>query len=153
TFITIFVLISAPSRLTRAAPPQTVDLELAAGKYDRRDTPVSFPLPPSLQSWNQFHLIDVASKRSVSTQLEAPPTPPLLWILDAPLPANQTRRYQLIQEPPAQPAQPTVKVDHNAQVLSVNVSGKPLLQYHIAVVSSDDPKEPFYRRSGFIHPL
>lgn len=46
-----------------------------------------------------------------------------------------------------------VVVKRADRCLRVEVDGKPVLHYNDAVIPSDSPGEPYYRRSGFLHPV
>ena len=46
-----------------------------------------------------------------------------------------------------------ITLDNDTRDLVINVAGKPVLAYNIAVDESQDPKQPLYRRSGYIHPI
>jgi hypothetical protein len=46
-----------------------------------------------------------------------------------------------------------VLVDDDGKHLVASVAGKPVLTYNHAVVPSPDPEQPYYARSGHIHPV
>ena len=76
-----------------------------------------------------------------------------MWILKDSLAAGGTKRYILSAGSEPHEATQTVKVQTSDRALRIEVEGKPVLQYNIGIVPSDDPKEPAYGRSGFIHPI
>lgn len=137
----------------KAGASETVNLELLAGKHDWQNTPVSFDLPEPLRSWKGYQLIDVAANQPVPVQLDAGSTPKLIWALIDSIKAGGSKRYRLTEKAAAPDEAASVKVQHDERTLRVEVDGKPVLQYNIGVVPSEDPKEPAYARSGFIHPV
>jgi len=129
-----------------------VVLEVQAGRYDRQGVPVFFALPAALRSWKGFQLTDAATRQPVPVRLEGGEKPRLAWMLDGRLAAGTARRYRLTHEPWPVVA-PGVILKRDDRRVRVEVDGRPVFDYNHAVVPSDNPAEPYYRRSGFIHPV
>jgi hypothetical protein len=68
------------------------------------------------------------------------------------LPAGHALRYRLSSGWSVEPSRPVTTVDDGRGV-TLNLSDKAVLRYNQAVMPSPDPANPFYKRSGFIHPI
>ncbi len=132
-----------------AAEPVVV--EVRSGRHDRQDVPVFWELPAALRSWKEFHLADAATGRPVPVQLEPGAKPRLAWMIGDRLAAGGARRFRLTPDGP--PIAPAVILQHDDRRVRIEVNGRAVLDYNHAVVPSDNPAEPYYRRSGFIHPV
>jgi len=135
--------------------PEPVTVEVRAGKTDRANVPVTLALPPALAGAKHFRLTRADTKQAVPAQ-RAPGEPArLVWMLADPLKAGQTRRYTLepLAEAPDGTAPPAVAVVDDGKHLNVSVAGKAVLTYNHAVIPSPDPKTPYYKRSGHLHPV
>jgi hypothetical protein len=132
---------------------EAVTVEVCAGRHPRQGTPVFLELSPELQSWKGFQLTEAATGRSVPVQLEPGARPRLAWMLEQRLAAGDARRYRLESRPV--PAEETAAVDVRREDgrVQVDVAGKPAIEYHTALVPSDRADEPYFGRSGFIHPV
>jgi hypothetical protein len=82
-------------------------IEVAAGKVDRKNVPVSFPLPTELATTTRLFLTHLDSNRQVPCQYEAGPPARLHWMLDD-LPQGRTCRFRI--EVGNQPDEPRVSV-------------------------------------------
>lgn len=133
--------------------PATLVLELSAGEYSRNGTPVVCPLPAAAGNWQAVELRDAATGQRIPVQVDQGPQSQMRWILTDPLEAGQTRRYRLSETSDEAAERPLVRVAGNERGVRVEIEGRPVLQYNAAVVPSEDPQEPAFRRSGFIHPL
>ncbi len=138
-----------------AAAAETLTVEVRAGKHDRRDVPVSLTLPKSLARAKHFSLTRLDTGRVTSVQLARGESPSLVWMIAEPLKAGQRRRYRLVaaSKAPKPTTLSAVTVTDDGRHLHVKVGRRAVLTYNHAVVPSPDPKEPCYRRSGYIHPL
>lgn len=135
-----------------AADPRRVVVEVKGGPQERRGTPVVFPLPQRLAAITSFSLTRLDDGRRVDVQTLQAEGPAVAWVLEELLPAGATRRYRL--EPTApEAARPNVRTLDDGKSLRLEVGGRPVLLYHGAVVESPTNIEPFYRRSGQIHPV
>jgi hypothetical protein len=91
----------------------------------------------------------------VPVQLAPGKTPAVVWMLDEPLKAGQSRRYELKTAIPLPKVlgPPAVRVEDDGRALNVSIDGKAVLTYNHAVVPSPIAGEPYYRRSGYLHPV
>jgi hypothetical protein len=46
-----------------------------------------------------------------------------------------------------------ITIENDGRDLVIKAGGKPVLGYNITIDQSQDPKQPLYRRSGYIHPI
>jgi len=129
-----------------------VVIEVSAGKHNRIDTPLSVKLPVSLQG-NHFNLKRLDADTSVPVQIISRKKRRLIWLLGDPLAAGETRRYRLSPSEKPSSKNDAVTVDDDGKRLRVAVGGKPVLVYNTALVPSPNRKEPYYDRSGYIHPV
>lgn len=145
-------LFSGRCRTAEAAAGITV--EVAAGVHPRQNVRVSLDLPPELAGCEPLSLVEVDSGKPVPMQVDRAVSPPrAVWIVRQKLAAGQTRLYRLA--PGVHTPAPTdaVSVTDDGQRLVVKIGAKHVLSYNHAVVPSPDPNEPYYARSGYIHPV
>jgi hypothetical protein len=128
-------------------------LEVSAGQYDRQNTLVSCQLTEAAQAWRGFRLVDATTRQPVAAQVDRSNPPRLSWIVAEPLKAGSTRRYLLTEQAPNLEQMPLVQVLRDDGTVRVDADRRRVLQYNLTEVPSDDPKEPAFRRSGFIHPV
>jgi hypothetical protein len=147
----IAVLIAAVNRPGATAAESAV-LEVAAGDLDRENVVVTAEVPESMRELPGFSLMRLDTARPVPVQLGGAEEPCLVWILRDKLPAGQVRRYRLT--PPAGPTPSGgAEVIQSSERLVAKVGGKQVLVYNKALVPSPDPEQPYYARSGYIHPV
>ena len=153
-YVRVFDLTDAKGAETVAAT-KAITVEVRAGRHDRAAVPVTLPLPKALAGQEHFALTRQDRNRSVPVQLAPGKTPAVVWMLDEPLKAGQTRRYELKAAIPLPKilGPPAVRVEDDGRGLNVSVDGKAVLTYNHAVVPSPDPKAPYYKRSGYLHPV
>ena len=153
--MTMGMILTATAAAEILALPRGVVVEVAAGTHPRRDTPVVFPLPDGLASAHGVTLTELDQARAVEAQvLDRPGMPSsVAWILRDPLPAGATRRYRLEPADRARAAGAAVACVDDGKHLRLDVGGHPVLQYNTAMVEPPGAIEPYYRRSGQIHPL
>ena len=92
--------------------PAPVIVEVSAGKFTRKNTPVSIELPKSMRGFKQFRLASDNDKNAGAAQVIPDEIPKLTWILKVPLEAGKTRRYTLsvkLLVPPDAPKTPAKK--------------------------------------------
>lgn len=145
----------AAAKSADASPSKTdaIVLEVSAGRYDRRDSPVAFVLPEAICNWPGFRLADAGTREVVAAQFEPGESPRLRWML-ASLKAGESRRYRLTNcLEMCRVSTPGVEVVRDDRGVIVSVNRKNVLQYNATAVPSDDPQEPAFLRSGFIHPI
>jgi hypothetical protein len=130
-----------------------VVLEVQAGDHDREDVIVSTPLPVALRGQRPLGLVPIAGGTPLPVQVEDSDPPRVWWILPEKLPAGTSRRYRLRALQDLPPVSAGVTVDDDGKQLLVKVRGKAVLAYNQAIVPSPNPQEPYYAKSGYIHPL
>ncbi|HUT94068.1 MAG TPA: PmoA family protein [Thermoguttaceae bacterium] len=128
-----------------------VTLEVAAGDCDREGVVVAAEVPEAMRG-ERVALTQVDTGEAVPVQWECGDKPRLVWIVREKLAAGEVRRYRL-SAGGGEAAGEAVKVEDDGKHLNVSVGGKPVLVYNHAVVPSPDPKQPYYARSGHIHPV
>ncbi len=147
-FVPLAVL-NLPTATLRAT--DSVTIEVFAGSQDRQNVPVALPLPETLKGQSRFALTRLGDGCPVPVQIEPSEPPRVVWMVDA-LGAGKTERYRLA--PTSGPLPPdAVAVADDGKRLSVTVAGKRVLVYNQAVVASPLENEPYYARSGYIHPV
>ena len=109
-------------------------------------------LPAALRDCRQLALSCVDTGRSVPVQVDRTGTARVAWLVPERLKAGQARRYRLAGAATAAAAG-GVRFEDDGKQLSAKVGDKPFLTYNSAVVASPNPEEPYYARSGHIHPL
>ena len=151
---TVFLACTMLVQCVAAAPPPPLTLEVDAGRYLRKNTPVSIGLPAQYnETWN-FQLTRLDNNATVPIQR----TPfrsnvRLFWILQDTLKAGEVRRYQLGPQPTSAINNPQVTCQFDNQHVVVKVGKLPVLQYNHAVIEAPKSLDPKYRRSGHIHPI
>lgn len=73
-------------------------IEVAAGEYERQNTPVFFPLPETWRDEQRLTLKRADTGELVDAQVESGLSPRLVWLIRDVLKAGQTRRYTLMPE-------------------------------------------------------
>jgi hypothetical protein len=150
----IFTLLAlaATLRLTPAAAPTDLVIEVDAGAHDRQNTPVVYELPGALRSQKALTLTRLDNNQSVDVQVESGPIPRAVWIIRDKLAAGQARRYRLT---PANKvtSKAAVTTNDDGKGLTVRIGNRVVFRYNEAVVPSSIPGKPEYQRSGYIHPV
>ena len=136
-----------------ATADEAIVLEVMAGPHDRQEVVVSWALPESLRDKEHFALTRIDTGQLVPVQVDRNGPPQLAWILREPLPAGQTRSYQLTPADPPNEMSHTVTMDSDGKRLTARVGDKPVLVYNEAVVPSPIAGQPEYARSGYLHPV
>ena len=147
----LILVTNAPS--ARAETAGVIAIELRAGQHDRQDVPVFFELPVSLLDCESLKLERLDTNRPVAVQIEREPRRQAVWMIDDRLAAGTTRRYRLTPGTARSKAALVVSVADDGKRLLVEVGGRPVLQYNHAVVRCPDQEQPYFDRSGFIHPV
>jgi hypothetical protein len=149
--IVLFTVLAGLASGAAAQADAPITLEVAAGDHDRAGTVVTAELPESMRN-ERLALARLDTGEAVPVQRECGADPRAVWILRDRLPAGEVRRYRLATAADDSPAE-AVQVSDDGKHLNVSVAGKPVLVYNHAVVPSPDPNQPYYARSGHIHPL
>ncbi|MBI1374737.1 MAG: hypothetical protein GC159_18615 [Phycisphaera sp.] len=147
---------------TSAAHAQKVlaKITVEAGPHERDDTPVAVPLPQGVVSFiDGYHVREGADW--IPSQYE-PGDKPVLWItLTGATRAGGVRTFELVRgNDPKSPAS-NVALRRDQDVISLDLYGRPLLQYHytpvpvpegVALHNPQLNREAF-ARSAYIHPV
>lgn len=134
-----------------AVAEAVVKVELSAGEYDlQAETPVSAVLPEGVLVDREVCLRCVETGERLPAQVG---DERLWWILKSPLSRGHRRRYEVDQQTGRVGRCPRVTVTDDGARLIVQRDDRAVLHYHHAVVPSPLPDKPYYRRSGFVHPV
>jgi len=136
-----------------APAAETVTVEVAAGDHDREGTLAAVGLPAAMAESASFTLTRLDTGDVVPIQRESGAKARVVWIVGDRLPAGEVRRYRLAGETGEASAAEAVCVEDDGKRLLAKAAGKPVLAYNHAVVPSPDPKQPYYARSGHLHPV
>ena len=129
-------------------------LEVAAGDHDRIGSPVFAELPDGLELQGDVSLQRVDTGNIVPAQIGPGPSRRLWWILQQPLPRGEIRRYEVVESPTSNlPERKIVSVDDDGRKLVVKFGQRRVLAYNHETVPSPDAAQPYYARSGYIHPV
>ena len=131
---------------------RTLIIEVAAGEYERQNSPAFFPLPESWREEQRFTLKQADTGEVVDAQIVSSPSPRLVWLIRGVLRAGQVRRYTLAPEIAAPAPLPAVTCDDGTS-LFVNVGGRPVLRYNGAILPAPNPQQSANERSGYLYPL
>jgi hypothetical protein len=134
------------------AAPARYEIVVEAGKHARRHTPVGFALPEVLKDARAVRLSQLSPPREVDAQLLPGEPARVIFILDS-LDAGARRRYRLEAAEPSGEANAAVSCVDDGKTLRLRVGDRPVLQYNAAMVESPTGIEPYFRRSGQIHPM
>jgi hypothetical protein len=137
-------------------------ITVAAGDYERIDTPVSMALAavPQAAANPALSLREVRgwSRVTVPAQIEPGPTPTLHWIVAGTLRAGQTRIYELVAGEAR--SDRLVKAVMGEKDLEMLVGDARVMQYHHAMVPPPqdlgkvpEDRRALYIHNAFIHPL
>ena len=137
--------------IERGDERHAVTLEIEAGAFDRRDTPVIFPLPEGLDRATAFQMEQLDNHQPISVQLLRGEHPSLVWIVRN-LPARTSVRYRLEPKGPSFGG-PVAMCDDRESTLVLQVGSQAPLRYSSGVNESPKGLDPVFRRSGYIHPL
>ena len=148
--IVAVIMVLAGLACAGSAEAAALTLEVAAGDWDREGTVVAAEVPEGMRG-QRVALARADTGKAVPVQWEGGGKGRLVWILGEKLAAGQVRRYRLSAG--GGETEEAVKVEDDGKHLNVSVGGKPVLVYNHAVVPSPDPKQPYYARSGHIHPV
>ena len=127
-----------------------LSIEVSAGSQDRLNVPVTMDLPEVFKDVPHFTLTRLSDEKPVAVQKDRGAGRSSGFSTHW-LPAKQR---PIASPPAAEAAEPdSVSVGDDGKRLSVSIAGKPVLVYNQAVVPSPIAKEPYYAKSGYIHPV
>jgi hypothetical protein len=132
------------------AQPSTFSIEVKAGKYTRYHTPVYVNLSRPLPVDKVYTLTNTKTGKTATAQLLDSVT--LVFILPDSMTPGTWNTYTGSLNKGQRPKISLVNIVQKKEGIQVDVQGKPLFFYHTqeALPAGDSP---YYRRSGFIHPL
>lgn len=123
-----------------------------AGEHDRVGTPVSIALEGQ-GDWPERLVLVSAGGKQLPAQVE-PSSPPRLWfVLDEKLAKGESREYRLEAASNQEESERQVRVEDDGERLCMSVGDSPVLCYQYAVMDPPNPKQPWFARSGMIHPV
>lgn len=145
------LFIAIVSRVELSA--EEMKVVVSAGKSNRKQIPIVVKTDHNAQQ-GIVTLIDTATGVEIDAQISEGPNPEIVWILQRPLLASNTRNYRLRSENangslPQKKVQCVMKDGH----LLVTVRGSPVLQYNIAVNEGPEGTDESQARNAYIHPL
>jgi len=140
-----------------ALDARTFVLEVAAGAYDRHDTPVVWMLPGNLRGRRELSLARIDGDRRVPIDVQRieGAEPALCFVLDGKLAAGQTRRYELNDRRQAAPGATVgtyVECTNDGKAILFRVGGRRVMSYNHAIVPAPEGAGSHHDRSGYIHP-
>src|SRR5262245_27569964 len=119
-----------------AAEPRGVVIQVEAGAYERRDTPISFPVPAALKGPQMFTMESLDGQETIPAQRTLSLEPRIGAILKGTMPASSKRRYRIVPvaDSTSNSGSPTSpRVSERNGLLTLELDGKPVLVYHKAV--------------------
>ena len=131
--------------------PDGVVIEINSGVYERRNVPISVPLPTGLNEKQSFSLTTQGNAVKIAAQVLPGHPPRLVWILDH-LAVGQMRRYEIQPEGPDRQGR-VVTCQDDGKGLILSVDGRQALRYEHEIVEAPIGLSSLYRRSGQMHPL
>lgn len=126
------------------SPAQTLDLE--NGDTPRLRAPIIAEVS-DLPDQQTFVAHDGGKLRSAQ---RIPDTNQVVWMPGHELGRGEKRLYQLA---PAEPEKTTAVAEESDDAIVLKIRDKPVLRYVKAVQTGPEGTEPFYARSGHIHPV
>ncbi len=135
------------------ASAESVTVTVSAGKHDRAGVPVFLPLPDPLNRFERFTGERIDNGNTVHVQLASNPKPQLVWMIGQTMKAGESRQYRLSGIAATQDEAPALLMLEQDGKLQAQILGKTVFHYNYKTVPSPFPKEPFYARSGQIHPV
>lgn len=134
---------------------EALKIEVSAGGTARTGTVLRCDLPPAFLDAESLALYPAGGDTPVPVQREMTSDGPgIVWLLESPLAANERREY-VLRAAEGQPESdaPRVNVVTDRGAMRVNLGERLVLAYRFAMTPSPIPDAPYYRRSGYIHPL
>lgn len=121
------------------------------------DAPVSVPLNEFDYNTDDGKLVlyEITSgkEKLIPSQLEPGHSARLWFVLEGISENGSERKFVLRKENDSEKNIQSVSLDRNQKDLQLLIDGRPVLNYRHAVTFPPENVNPFYKRSGFIHPL
>ena len=151
-FATLVIALLPPS-VSLAA--DILDLQVNVSQTAPAHSVIRFTLPKELQDGPHFALVRTDNQQSIPIQIDySGPSPQAVWMLADELPAGQARTYGLTTSAPSYTlSSPVVSLKDDGKHLHMSFNDHPILTYNHALVDSPLDDQPYYARSGYIHPL
>lgn len=150
-----FVLVLLLAIVSLVAPCRAdLLVEVQAGKHDRINPIVTFPLPDDLVKIGSITLVPADGKGEAlpSQRTLIGGKPAIIWIVPGEMKAGATRLFTLVAAPVNVERPPTVNVEKTDDHLHVTINKKPVLSYNMKVNLPEGADKKF-ARSGYIHPV
>lgn len=145
-------LVAVTLLICAATVAHAATIEISAGEHDRRYAIIRFPLPFSLSQVDRL-VVQSDDNRTYPAQIiRSGEQPEGVFILPY-LKAGQSRFFRVTPDPGASGIAPPMSVTDDGKALTVRHGDLPVLSYQHALVPSPDPEQPWFGRSGFIHPV
>ena len=156
----LFVLLCVLSKLIltshRSAQAEApIELRVSSEYSMHANDIVRIPAPEKRLQNEPSVLIRKEDGKSIPVQVDRyDETAQLVWILEEPLDAGRTRDYVLhsVEQPHGEKIAQVRIADDGKHVLA-SIENRPILQYNHALVESPLKNQPYYARSGYIHPV
>ncbi len=134
------------SHISRATAKPLL-ITIAAGKFDRRETLVSFMMP--VEAKEKFYRLRDATGRTFPLQIDSERR--ARFVLDE-LKAGATEIFRLEAVKTVESSSERIEVKRDRDDLHITVAGRPVLAYRMGkgVLPRPDIK-PVFRRGGYIH--
>lgn len=143
---TILSLVAVFSSVPLASAP--VRIAVDAGPHNRVRTPIRWEIPSDVNlEGDVFRLVTADTGRVVGAQRDGDA---LVWVLDWPLEAGESRTYSL---EPGGVASVVALKDRDARHLLFTRGGREILRYNYGVIQPPEGVEALFARSGYIHPV
>jgi len=152
-YVILFISLFMTSKSGFSQIIATINVE--AGKHNRLNTPVSLNISSISNLPDSLFLLEEIKgnqRTQVAYQMEDGRERTIWWILAGESKAGSVRKYQLVKGQSSKPAI-IVHAKKADGALVISVADKNVLQYNYKTTYPPEGVNPFYKRSGFIHPL
>jgi hypothetical protein len=147
-------MIALAASLIDPSPLFALEVEISAGDQSYPEgSVVSFLAPAGLDTSRRPVILMNEDGERVIAQRDASSTSLLFWLLEKPLEAGQSRRYEITDDVADATNLPMVLCHSKDDDYEISIGGKPVLLYNAGVKSCPVPGFESCRRSGFIHPV
>lgn len=112
-------------------------------------TLITIDLPEDIACCEKVQLKESDGGQKIALQAGAPGE--AQFLLEATLPANTSRQYEIIKNSDTESIGPVIQETETA--LEISSNDHPILTYNTATLSPPEDLPDYYKRSGFIHPF
>jgi hypothetical protein len=136
-------------------PAVALEVQISADGITRPagTTLVSFLAPRGLDPLDMLITLKSEEGKQVIAQREASSPSLLSWLLEAPLEAGETRRYEIIPGVTNEFGTSLVQCRSEGDDFELTINDKPALLYNAGVKACPEEGFAACQRSGFIHPV